>query len=219
MFDSNAFDVNAFDVISWDIVDSSTTVSSTTDTLTLTEYQASISNDVNVSGITDVLTLVENVSIIESGSNTNIGAVTDALTLTEYTANITFDVEVITNTHALNLLTNKADVNGSLDNIGGGGKSKKKKREEEYQKAYKRAKLGREKLTLTTQINQQDVKEKKNKQFSDKLTALKANKAIINKIESQESKIDQDLLTELYLNQLEFKRKENESLAILLLIS
>lgn len=123
-----------------------TNVSANTDSLTLTEYQASVAHDINVSASTDSLTLTEqsatvslNVNIsastdsltlttyqasIEAATgDTNVEANTDTLTLTEYQASIANDVNVSANTDSLTLTTyaatvvNAINVNANTDTL------------------------------------------------------------------------------------------------------
>ena len=102
---------------------------------------------------------------------------------------------------------------GVAPEVGGGGKSKKK-RQEEYDKAYKLAQWRKEQREAIQQAVEAEISAKQGK---DKQT-LRLKKKALKQPEISQSEVRQ-LAIEYQLNYLEFKHKENEALAILLLVS
>jgi len=80
-----------------------TNVSANTDTLTLTEYPATIHSSVNVACATDALTLTEYTASISLGID--IAAGTDALAVTEYTATVNAETNITSVPDTLTLTT------------------------------------------------------------------------------------------------------------------
>lgn len=78
-------------------------VNATTVSLVLTEYPASITQDVTVNAGTDALVLTEYAAALTQNVTVNAG--TDALTLTEYPASLSQDVSISSGVQALALTT------------------------------------------------------------------------------------------------------------------
>lgn len=95
-------------------------VSATSDSLTLTEYSATVSTttDVTVDATSDSLTLTEYAATVSSGAL--IEATTDSLTLTEYPASLTIDVNISAGTQVLSFIEYPASINTGA-NKGGFG--------------------------------------------------------------------------------------------------
>ena len=119
-----------------------------------------------------------------------------------------------------------ASITGAItrsgDEVLGGGNSKKKKREEEYKKAFNYARWRKQqRQALQKAVSEQEsepthrpILKLKKKAFKD----TELNLAKVKEIAQIENDIDRQLAIEYQLQNLEFKRKENEALAILLLL-
>jgi hypothetical protein len=195
------------------------TVIATTDALTLTEGAASVVVDTTVNPSTDTLSLVENTATVTV--DTIIDCTTAALTLVEGEAEVLTDLNttVSCSTHTLTLVVNNADI--SVGEVGGG--IKKHKVDEAYKKAFnsaKRRKEQRERLEQSV-LNAQDGNQDKPKaRLALKKNALNTHgQSDINRIAEINDPVNRQLAIEFHLQQIEFKRRENEALTLLLLAS
>ena len=104
-------------------VSSGTEIDATLESLTLTEYVATVQADVdtNISGGLDALTLTEYQATVQTASHTEISAGLDSLTLTEYQGTVSLDIDISGALETLALTEYPATVQAGLDtNISAG---------------------------------------------------------------------------------------------------
>ena len=107
------------------------------------------------------------------------------------------------------------------EEILGGGKSKKKKRQEDYDRALeaalKRRAKEREAIQAAVQAEKEKQQNKRTLRLKKKVEGVTQEE--ITQLAQIENDLDLQLAIEYQLQYLDFKRREDEALAILLLIS
>ncbi len=102
---------------------------------------------------------------------------------------------------------------------GGGPKGKKKESLIEVKKAFDAAKHRKEQRELIQQAVDRELNKKPKLTLKKKSAKITASHAEIQQIASINDEINRQLAIEYHLQQIDFKRREDEALAIILLMS
>ncbi len=104
---------------------------------------------------------------------------------------------------------------------GAAGKRKPSKQEQQqdYDNAYQAAKRRKEQRELIQQAVDRELNKKPKLTLRKKSVEMAASRAEVQQIASIEDEINRQLAIEYHLQQIDFKHRENEALAIILLMS